>query len=626
MTTLSAPARATRPLLLALAALLLGVFLAVASPAQPAAASCGGTTFVSNETELNAAITAFNAVATSPCVFTIQLTFGIDLTASTTAINNATTGVELVIQGGGFAVDGQGTLGVLPFFVDSNTKVGIDGLTITGGNSVGSVRDGGGLENYGDLTLTNSTVSGNSAGDEGGGISNFGTMRIEGSTISGNTSGRNGGGIINQFGLGDPNQFDLTILNSTISGNTTGQDGGGVYNRDGASITIDSTTIADNTGTRGGAFHIRDATSTATIRSTILPDSSSGFDCDGDTGVITDGGHNLIESQSAFCSFTNGVNGNIVGSDPVLDPLADNGGDTETHALLAGSPALDAGDTTLTTDQRGVSRPQGAADDIGAFEIETGSITVIKDADPADDTLFQFELIGGDPVTSTLFTLQDPLQPTQVFTDVVPGIWGLGEYNLADGWVLTEVDCQSTLGTSDFIIGGDGVNIDLASGDDVTCTFRNTYDPLAVTLAGFDAQAQAGHVLVTWETVSELDNAGFNLYRTGTPQAPTAADLLASVPSQGPGSAQGSAYSYPDYAVTAGEAYWYWLEDVDFNGVTTMHGPVSVVFVSSTAVTLSGLEAAADQPAPVWPWLLAVMAVALAAALAIGRRRSSSAA
>ena len=95
MTTLSAPARATRPLLLALAALLLGVFLAVASPAQPVAASCGGTTFVSNQAELNAAITAFNAETTTPCVFTVELTADIDLTASTTAISNATAGVSL---------------------------------------------------------------------------------------------------------------------------------------------------------------------------------------------------------------------------------------------------------------------------------------------------------------------------------------------------------------------------------------------------------------------------------------------------------------------------------------------------------------------------------------------------
>ena len=147
---------------------------------------------------------------------------------------------------------------------------------------------------------------------------------------------------------------------------------------------------------------------------------------------------------------------------------------------------------------------------------------------------------------------------------------------------------------------------------------------LAVTLAGFDAQAQAGHVLVTWETVSELGTAGFNLYRTETAEPPSAADLLTTVPSQGPGSTQGFFYSYRDNAVTAGETYWYWLEDVDLSGATTIHGPVSVVFTAPTAVTLSGLEAAADQPAVVvWPWLMALMAAA--AVLVVWRRHNPAA-
>jgi hypothetical protein len=148
--------------------------------------------------------------------------------------------------------------------------------------------------------------------------------------------------------------------------------------------------------------------------------------------------------------------------------------------------------------------------------------------------------------------------------------------------------------------------------------------PLAVTLAGFDATAAADHVLVTWETVSELENAGFNLYRTVTADRPTAADLLAYVPSQGPGSTQGFLYSHQDDAVTAGQTTWYWLEDVDFNGATTLHGPVSVVFVAPTAVTLSGL--AASSPTPLaGPWWLAAMAAALTAAAAVvWRRRTTS--
>ncbi|MCB9131715.1 MAG: hypothetical protein H6647_12395 [Anaerolineales bacterium] len=98
--------------------------------------------------------------------------------------------------------------------------------------------------------------------------------------------------------------------------------------------------------------------------------------------------------------------------------------------------------------------------------------------------------------------------------------------------------------------------------------------PLAVTLASFTAVERAGHVSVNWETVSELNNGGFNLYRSTTPDA--VGNLLTYVPSQGPGSAQGYVYNYDDADVRAGQTYWYWLEDIDFSGATTQHGPVSV--------------------------------------------------
>jgi hypothetical protein len=84
--------------------------------------------------------------------------------------------------------------------------------------------------------------------------------------------------------------------------------------------------------------------------------------------------HNLSEGvtdDANACGLTNGANANLIGSDPNLGPLADNGGATQTHALLSGSPAIDAGDnsTCPATDQRGVARPQGSACDIGAYEL-----------------------------------------------------------------------------------------------------------------------------------------------------------------------------------------------------------------------------------------------------------------
>jgi hypothetical protein len=144
--------------------------------------------------------------------------------------------------------------------------------------------------------------------------------------------------------------------------------------------------------------------------------------------------------------------------------------------------------------------------------------------------------------------------------------------------------------------------------------------PLAVTLADFSAQAQPGQVLVTWETVSELNNQGFNLYRNTAPDP--VGSLLAYVPSQAPGSAQGYAYSYVDGDVQPGQTYWYWLEDIDFSGATTLHGPVSVTTQTPTAVRLGELEAGSTTaPTPGWiPALLAALLVFSVAAWDMRRR------
>jgi hypothetical protein len=133
--------------------------------------------------------------------------------------------------------------------------------------------------------------------------------------------------------------------------------------------------------------------------------------------------------------------------------------------------------------------------------------------------------------------------------------------------------------------------------------------PLAVTLASFDASVFAGgSVLLAWETVSEIDNAGFSLYRSLSDGAPET--WLAFVPSQAPGSSGGFAYTYIDQAVQPGVTYWYWLEDVDLDGRTTLHGPVSATPGTPLAVTLAGL--AASSPAPAGLPLVAVLLCLLA--------------
>jgi len=142
--------------------------------------------------------------------------------------------------------------------------------------------------------------------------------------------------------------------------------------------------------------------------------------------------------------------------------------------------------------------------------------------------------------------------------------------------------------------------------------------PQAVSLAGFEAQQQGDAVQVSWETVSELDNLGFNLYRS--PAVDGERMLLAFVPSSAPGSTAGAAYTWQDAAgLVPGQTVYYWLEDVDVSGATTLHGPVSVEFSAPTAVTLGSVNAQGGAPA--LPPTVIVLVVLAALAVVAGRRR-----
>ncbi|MCP4418506.1 MAG: hypothetical protein GY805_17955, partial [Chloroflexi bacterium] len=360
---------------------------------------------VDEEADLNGAIGCFNnqTIADS---YIISLTQNISLITSTVDIDNNTAGVELLLEGNSFTIDGQDYLGVRPFYIATNSTVTIQNMTITGGNtsSGGGISNdgtltvsnstlrgnsvyaygGGGILNEGTLTVSNSTLSDNSAYAGGGGITNSGTLTISNSTLSGNSVGWSGGGIDN-YGM-------LTISNSTLSGNSADWSGGGIYNF--STLIISNSTLSDNFAAGGGGIYnvggtlaVSNSTlsgnsadydggggifngGTLTVNNSIISDSTPGGDCYNNSGTITSNGYNLDSDGTCNWSETT----DISSSDPLLGPLQDNGGDTFTHALLDGSPAIDAGDTTLTTDQRGVARPQGNADDIGAYEDEGGIV------------------------------------------------------------------------------------------------------------------------------------------------------------------------------------------------------------------------------------------------------------
>ena len=239
-------------------------------------------------------------------------------------------------------------------------------------NNVTGTRGSGGICNHSAVTLTDSTINDN-RGDLGGGIRNeSGTVHIINSTISGN-SAVIAGGIGNESGT-------VHTTNSNISGNDADFTGGGIWNN--GELTIANSTISgNNTGGffRGGG--IRNALDgTVTLTHTIVAGNTAadGPDCMNSGETLNSLGHNLVGVGTGCPS--GGPSDQTV--DPtdvfttVLGPLQNNGGSTETHALLLGSPAIDTGDVActdidgepLTTDQRGALRPQGAACDIGAYE------------------------------------------------------------------------------------------------------------------------------------------------------------------------------------------------------------------------------------------------------------------
>jgi len=225
------------------------------------------------------------------------------------------------------------------------------------GNDSNSASFGGGIDNYGGvLTVINSTFSGNSGGG-GGGIHNDGGIVTVISSIFSNGSATNGGGIYNE------DQSILAINNSTFSSNSA-YNGGGIANK-GTMIITNSTFSANSAVYYGGG--IFSPLGTITVSNSIIANSTDGGDCQ---GSISTASYVLIEdSGDNACNLVGGIDGNIIGEDPKLNLLANNGGATQTHALQFNSPAVDAGADCGTTDQRGIARPQGAACDIGAYEL-----------------------------------------------------------------------------------------------------------------------------------------------------------------------------------------------------------------------------------------------------------------
>jgi hypothetical protein len=330
------------------------IFALLALPAAANADLVVTTSDDGNDGECVVDCTLREALATAPAGETVVVPAGFyEVT------NGLTIGRDVTIAGDGArstTIRLADTASGRVLFVDSLADAGISGVTITGGN--GPTLPGGGIlvEAGAGLHLADSAVEGNTA-DRGGGIFSSGTLVIERSTIArnsavGETTGF-GGGI--QVGGGT-----ASLVNSTVSGNSADVQGAGIWTQ--ANLDLTNVTIADNFG---AGLHQQFAGAERTLATNLLLARNFGGNCAGTTPVIesTNG-----LSDDGACEF-DGPDNQVV-PDSRLDFLTDNGGETDTQAPLFDSPAVDTGATPcVTTDQRGVDRPQGDDCDIGAVEV-----------------------------------------------------------------------------------------------------------------------------------------------------------------------------------------------------------------------------------------------------------------
>ena len=390
--------------------------------------------------------------------------------------------------------------------------VTINTSTLSGNQSSNS--NGGGAiyaTNGATLTINDSTLGSNTAANTNGGAIGSGsgsnTVTLNRSTMNGNTA-NGGAGIATGGGT-------LTLNNSTVSGNAAqSAGGGGIYNN-GATVTLNNTTVTGNTTTNAGGGILSNS-GTLNLNRSIVSGNPGATGYDSGYEIVSYGTENAnnynvfgrdgINNNRAFAfSFTPGaddVNATDDGTNTpignILNPtLANNGGPTSTHALVAGSPAVDRAPSAACTaapingvDQRGYPRNvDGNASasanecDAGSFEYlgspppTTGDIVIVKEADPADNTPFDFT--EDIPGAASGFTLTDPADNSEAFDDVAAGSYTVTETG-ETGWTLDSIVCVDPDNGSS--TAGATATIDLDAGETVTCTFNNSRDTGTITI------------------------------------------------------------------------------------------------------------------------------------------------
>jgi hypothetical protein len=359
-------------------------------------------------------------------------------------------------------VTNTGTSSGGAFFNDGAATLNLKNVAISGNKA----KTGAGIYNDGTATLDTTTINGNAASDSGGGIYNHGTLTITNAVINNNsaTNAGLGGGLYNtmatakasiatttlsgntaKFGGGIANDTNgaVKVDQSTINGNTVTDIGGGIYNRGAGVVALTNSTLSGNTATPGAGGGFDSFGSTGILTNvTVAGNTSIGFGnndgistdgnmtlrgtivADGCGGTITSSDYNL--DIGASCKFTGPHDQK--NANPQIGPLANNGGPTFTHALAQGSPAVDKGGAACPpTDQRGIARPQGAACDIGAYELQqlvaqptaTPTTTATATATTTTGNAACMPLTPGSPFANPAFQAQ-----WQQGEALAPNFWG----------------------------------------------------------------------------------------------------------------------------------------------------------------------------------------------------------
>ena len=313
---------------------------------------------------------------------------------------------SLTVSGGTFSGNKATSTDLGGGGIYNGSSLTLSGATLSGNTST---FDGGGIYNGSGLQMTSVTLSSNTATHGGGALYNGGTTNLFDSTLAGNSTPGNGGAISNQgslsatrctlsgnsatgFGGGTYNVSFADFSNSTLSGNSANR-GGGVYNT--SYFQLQSATLASNSASIGGGVFNVASSSWYAVNSILSQGGASGGTVRNGTNVnLSSGGYNLSDDNSTATPNTSTDRRNL---NALLGPLADNGGPTQTHALLAGSPAINKGQSSFDTDQRGIGRPQGGADDIGAFEksgSQIGPSFIVTNAGDSGDSFCDAAGVG----------------------------------------------------------------------------------------------------------------------------------------------------------------------------------------------------------------------------------------